>query len=183
MQSIANMRDSIFQYTNSIPIKWKVYKVYIAPYIELYCPLVLQNKLWKVSPVHHLQHRTMCKALGIPFTTSRISVEQKMGELSVEEKAIRIAERMIKTLGLKPPRGPLDARTTRSRARDGGQVIVLENKTDREDFIHRLFFFKDLQLTNKRIGKVKFDHKGVKKWARGVNDAIAKKIKQKEVVI
>ena len=75
-------------------LRWKIWKVYIAPFVELYLPLVIQEKIGKTTGVHKLQRHTMCRAVGIPITASRRKLEIKVGEKSVEEKAQRLTTRL-----------------------------------------------------------------------------------------
>ena len=46
---LCRLRDDIFQYTADVPLKLKIYKIYFAPFIELYAPLVIQGALTKLG--------------------------------------------------------------------------------------------------------------------------------------
>ena len=91
---LCRLRDDIFQYTVSIPLKLKIYKIYFAPFIELYAPLVIQGGLEKIGEVHRFQHDCLCKVLCVPFTICRKGLEEACGEPSVMFKAVRFAKRI-----------------------------------------------------------------------------------------
>lgn len=158
--SIAKLRDQIFQYTNTISIKFRIYKIFIAPYIELYTPLIAQDfdgTGRKISCLHTLQHRSLCKALGLCQTTSRRELELKVGERSVEEKTRRMAIRIIAAMNLKPIM--CDAKINRQNV---GVLLYPNNKYDRQNLINRLFFYKALDIEDTK--KAKFRLHQIKKW-------------------
>ena len=92
---LRTLRDNIFQYTNSITLKLKIYKTYFAPFIEFYAPVVVQgNELNLGTEVHKFQHDCICKATGACYTTSRNELEKRTGESPVLFKVIRLAIRL-----------------------------------------------------------------------------------------
>ena len=167
INSICFMRDRIFQFSKNMSLRFRIYKVYIAPYVELYLPLVIQSTMGKTTVVHDLQHRTLCRALNVPITTGRERVEEKVGERSVEEKAKRMASRMIENLKLRE----LETNEIRmsTRAREGRKVS--SEKSDREDYIGRLFAFQESKI-KERTAKVKVNPGEWKKWANKVRNEI-----------
>lgn len=162
--SIAHLRDQIFQYTNTISIKFRIYKIFIAPYIELYTPLVAQNLDGtgrKICCLHTLQHKSMCKALGLCQTTSRRELEIKVGEKSIEEKTKRMAIRIIAAMNLKPI--ACEAKINRQNQ---GVLLFPEDKNDRKNLINRLFFFKLQSIAETK--KVKFRLHEINRWINKV---------------
>lgn len=162
--SVMHLRDQIFQYTSTISIKWRIYKMYIAPYTELYTPLVAQNLSGtgsKTSCIHDLQHRSICKAINVCQTTSRRELEVKHGEKSVEEKTQRMAIRIIEAMNLKPI--GCDARINRE-----GQATLLfpANKNERNNLINRFFLYRNLTIPETK--KVKFRTKNIQIWLNKV---------------
>ena len=91
---LCRLRDDIFQYTTDVSLKLKIYKIYFAPFIELYAPLVIQGGLDRIGEVHRFQHDCLCKVLCVPFTVSRNGLEEACGEPSVNFKATRFAKRI-----------------------------------------------------------------------------------------
>ena len=171
IKSVEYFRNLAFQYTRNMSLRWKIWKVYIAPFVELYLPLVIQNKQHKLTSVHRLQHQTMCRALGLPHTVCRRKMELKVGEKSIEEKAQRLAERLIRCLTLvRPDFGGTEGVSTRSRK---GIVSNATTKNERDNFINRIFIINQsvFELTT----KVKFCAKNLKPWVATVNANISKK--------
>ena len=171
IESIQKFRNIAFRYTSNTGIKWKIFKVFIAPFIELFLPIVIQHKALDVSIIHDLQHRSMCLALDLPRTTSRRLVEIKLGERSVEEKAKRLATRMITVLDIKRPSFSDNVVKV---LRSGRFANNPTTSSDRNNFINRLFIYFDLD-TEETI-KVQFNPKNIRKWAKSVRASVNKKI-------
>lgn len=160
--SVAHLRDQIFQYTSAISIKWRIYKMYIALYIELYTPLVALNLSGgKTNCVHDLQHRSICKAMNVNTTTARRELEERLGEKSVEEKTQRMANRIIEAMNLKPLN--CDAKINREGI---ATLLFPANKQDRNNFINRLFLYGNLKFPETK--KVKFRAKVIQNWLNKV---------------
>ena len=160
INSICYMRDRIFQYSKNIALRIRIYKVYIAPFVELFLPLVIQSTLGKITVIHNLQHRTICRAVNVPITTSRARVEEKMGERSVEEKAKRMASRMITNLNL----SRVETNERRMGTRKRPEKNISTAKTDRVDYIERLFLYEENEIESKK-GKTKAKIGEIKTWA------------------
>ena len=173
INSVEYFRNLVFQFTKNMSLRWKVWKVYIAPFVELYLPLVIQGKIGRTTIVHKLQHHTMCRAVGIPITASRRKLEIKVGEKSVEEKAQRLATRLVRCLDLKPPKfGECNAVNTRS----GGVVSLATNKAERENFMNKIFVIK---ATNWELTPaVKFSAKNLYAWVKQTNKSINEKLRR-----
>ena len=167
INSICYMRDRIFQYSKNISLRIRIYKVYIAPFVELFLPLVIQAKMGKITVVHNLQHRTLCRAIDIPITTGRERVEEKLGERSVEEKAKRMASRMITNLALEE----LETEDKRMGTRNRPEKKRSTEKADRDDYIGRLFLYEENEVKEKK-GKTKIKIGELKSWAYKVREEI-----------
>lgn len=97
LEQIGRVRDLVYQYTTMLGIRWKIYKTYLAPYIELFLPLAVQKDLKINSLVKDFQHKSICRALGLLNRgVSREEVESLVGEKSVVEKAVRMLKRLIR---------------------------------------------------------------------------------------
>lgn len=149
--------------------------MFIAPFVELYTPFVAQSNINKITCVHTLQHRSLCEAVGIPTTSNRDNVEEKLGERSVLEKTKRMSCRIIQALNLERPE---TARIlTRQTRNNKSALLFSHDKNDREDFTHRLDFYSNLQV--KETAKVKFNHHNIKRWAATINKRVKSIIAQK----
>ena len=92
---LCDLRDNIFQYSDSLTLRLKIYKTYFAPFVEFYAPIVIQGKESNLgTEVHKFQHDCLSKVTGACYTTSRKDLEEKTGEPSVLYKAIRLACRL-----------------------------------------------------------------------------------------
>lgn len=165
INQIHKFRREIYQYTNNIRIKFRIYQVFISPFVELYTPFVAQSNINSITCVHTLQHRSLCEAVGIPTTANRDNVEEKLGERSVLEKTKRMACRIIEALDLDRPEAT--KRLTRQTRNNKNALLFSHDKNDRQDFTHRLDFFKN--LTVKETAKVRFNHLNIKRWANSIN--------------
>ena len=161
INTVNSFMRKAFSYTASVGIRWKIYKVYISPFVELFLPLVIQTT--SSGPraktiIHDLQHRTICLALGLPWTTGRRDIEIFLGEKSVEEKAQRMATRLIDCLLFERP----TFRESSMSLRSGNEAWYPTNANDKAQFIVRLFLFKESNI--EKTPKIKFDAKKVKTW-------------------
>ena len=184
IKSITEFRSRAFQYTDSIAIRWRVFKVFICPFIELFCPLVVQEKSTARTVIHKLQHSSIAAALSLPNTASEEKLRLFLGEKSVEEKAQRMAFRVANCIGLEKPDLGASVVLTRAEKRKEAEYLAqgraysrpvrpLDN-TDREDYIVRLFMMmdRDIQVTK----KVPFRLSRVKKFAGSIREGIKNKI-------
>ena len=172
---IEYFRDLAFQYTKSIGIRWRIWKVFIAPFVELYTPLIIQKKELSITCVHKLQHHTLCRVVGVPTTTSRDRLEEKVGERSVQCKATRLADRTINALNLVEPKFE-EVIHKKLRPIKGQERTISSsatNKEDRDNFITRLFL-NQKKITNFPIAPGKFNLSSVKSFAKSTNIAIQK---------
>lgn len=127
----------------------------------------------QITCVHNLQHQSMCYAVGAPITTSRQTLEVKLGEKSIEEKAQRFSERMIECLKLELP----ESETTSDRVTRSGRSLPFSyDPATKKNFISRLFVYKNLIIQKRR--KVKFNAQTVKRQISAIRIAINKKIRQ-----
>ena len=94
LKTLERLRDNIFQYTENVFLKFKIYKTYFAPFIEFYAPIVVQSNLNITTELHRFQHNCICAAFNACHTISRSGLEKAVGEPSVLFKAIRFAKRI-----------------------------------------------------------------------------------------
>lgn len=129
LDQVARTRSEIFQYTNSIAIKWKFYKVFISPFIQLYLPIVLQATLGQDTMVHDLQYHSMVQALGLPHTVSRNLIETQMGEKSMLEKTKIMSCKIIQSLKIQEPNHYLDITARKLRSRTVTPLSLIKVRT------------------------------------------------------
>ena len=94
LKTLERLRDNIFQYTENVTLKFKIYKTYFAPFVEFYAPIVVQSNLNITTELHRFQHNCICAAYNAGHTISRTNLEKAVGEPSVLFKAIRFAKRI-----------------------------------------------------------------------------------------
>ena len=68
IMTVVSYRNEVFQYTRNIWLKYKIYKIFIAPFVELFLPMLIQHKTLDITPVHTLQHKTLCNAVEAAHT-------------------------------------------------------------------------------------------------------------------
>ena len=175
INAVISFRTKAFSYTSSIGLRWRIYKVYISPFVELFLPLVIQSPSTgprAKTTIHDLQHRSICLALGLPYTAGRREIEIYLGEKSVEEKAQRMADRIIDVLNIERPNLctaneiPCD-RTSRSGVKPWSRPI---NNNDNRQFIIRMFIMKDAKIDTTE--KKQFKLGNVKKWCTSLRQKI-----------
>ena len=93
LNKIRKLRDSIYQYTTNKRLRFKIYQTYLAPFTELYLPIVIQSSD-RNTEVHRFQHDCLCRAVEVCHTANSRNVEKKLNVLSVDEKAVRMAKRI-----------------------------------------------------------------------------------------
>jgi len=170
IKTIHKFRRQAYQYTNNFGIRWRIYQIFIAPFVELYLPLAIQHSIISITKVHMLQHESITAALRLPRTVNREKIETFLGERSIAEKAKRMATRVIKVLNLKKPiiGGP------GMSLRSGNAANNPTRKCDRESFTFRLFTYQEADI--KETNKVKFNVSKAKAWAHTVRLSIQKKM-------
>ena len=185
--SISLLRDSVFQYTANITLKWKIFKTYIAPFIELYLPLAIQENVKQNQTIlHKFQHDCLCKVLGVSFRSCRVKVEEAMGELSVKSKAIRLSKRMvlsryagdIEELIVKDAVGESQGPKTRSGKTRLSPEQIKKRDYKKWDYITKLANLSFEELEQKV--KFNFDNKKMKAWAKKINENNQKAIRRRQ---
>ena len=175
VNTVNSFRTKAYSYTESIGLRWRIYKVYISPFVELFLPLVIQAPTTgprSKTIIHDLQHRSMCFALGLPFTAGRRVIEKFMGEKAVEEKAQRMAKRITEVLKIQRPKLCSDDETPCDRTTRSGRTAWDKpvSKNDKQQFLIRLFISIDLEIED--TPKVQFETKKVKKWCTKIRKEI-----------
>ena len=165
-------RNTAFQYTNNVSIKFKIYKTFISPFIDLYTPIVVQAKELEDTIVHKLQRTTLNAVLDLPRTANSKKVREILGEKTVEEKAQRMATRIINNLNLERPNF-----SDPSLGVVAGRATNPTLKVDRDDYIFRLFHMAERKI--EKVEPRKFETKRVLTQANSIRKEIKNIIKRK----
>ena len=185
LNKVGKLRDSIYQYTSNRKLRFKIYQIYLAPYVELYLPIVVQSAD-KNSEVHKFQHGCLTRAIGVCRSASRTAIENKLKLLSVDEKAIRMAKRISSAGGTK------DIQENAKRTASNSADVISQGRTLRSgkvvegtglarvnnNFIVRLNRLADSMEKTPEIVNNKFDMKKVLEWVDKVNKTINERIRQ-----
>ena len=93
------MARSVFQYIKSIYVRWRIFKVYIAPIIEWYLPTMAHKSRTagaKNNVLESFQHQLLAMVTGVCSSCSREELEKTVGEMSVRMKMAKMGARMQK---------------------------------------------------------------------------------------
>ena len=158
------MLDNVFQYTQNIFIRYKLYKVYIAPIIECFLPAYLSAKYMKRHDLAVFQHKCLCLILGVSYMCPVEKVEITLGERSIIEKTRVVCQRLKRKLD------PTFTTVQSCNLRGGrSQISQINNENiDPLDFCHRLVTIYDHLKTLKFAERKKFSHEVAKKGAKAL---------------
>ena len=186
--AVCNTRDDIFQYSRNISLRFKVYQTFLAPFVELYLPLVVQSMEHQKTAVHRFQADCLSKAAQVAYTAKAETIEGWFRELSVQDKTVRMAARISKACGtlevqaellLKHP--PQQQRVLRGRSEipqlgDAHLRQAITGPTAaRSNFIFRLNLLSSFPAPPV-VSSRKLDFRLIQKKARTLNAVIRKKI-------
>lgn len=91
-----NLCWHIFQVSSGVHIRWKTYKTYVVPFIELFLPFQIQEGLDKATDVTRAQHSCLSNIVGLTTRNNSKRLREVLAELSVKSKAIRLSKRFQK---------------------------------------------------------------------------------------
>ena len=182
------LKDIIFQYTKSLTIRIKFYKTYMAPIIEWFIPIALQQSVNADTIIHKFQRDCLKSTLDLPFTAPNEEVEEIMNEMKVAYKAKRAAKRIDKVCKTES----FERIILRKRAQNGN--IVTSSITTRggtknstgincgSSYIRKNFIFKMndfLRLDDSDFTKIKLNQDTVKVKARELRKKIQTRIRER----
>lgn len=168
LNSVEFYARCVFQYIDSMAIRWKIWKTYFAPFVEFFLPSVFQQGFGKRTRVHVLQHRIMSWACNLPEIASIKRLEEATDEPSVDFKAKRAAERLLHGTG-----NLVESNIKRTSSRNtasASDTVGFLNATERKDLVFRMNLFCQETLTEHVHGK--FEIKKVKNFVREENTRI-----------
>ena len=193
-----NMACSIFQYLKSVFVRWRVYKVYIAPIIEWYLPTMAHKPRTagsKANLLESFQHRLLAMVSGACRSCNRSGLEEVMREMPVRFKIAKMAARMSRyvsrdvaelLIGTGVQQGLNRMSLRRGRSKNN---FCKWKGADKYDLGDQLYIFKDIWLTwhdkdmyakgNPRY--VPFNLRVVTNWVKRTNAEIKRKIKEREI--
>lgn len=161
----------IFQYSDSLAFRWKIWKTYFSPFVELFLPAVFQKSFAARTRVHVFQHKLMCWALNLNICASSDRLLEATGEPSVEFKARRAALRLLNATNNKYN---FTIKRSTGRHTSGPQrhlgIMPYISPTDRKDLVFRMNLFIQEDWTEHKHLKFKTDR--VKKFVTKENKRI-----------
>lgn len=89
-----SVKNQMFQYTTKTSIRWKTFKTYVIPFIELYLPYQAQKGIDRRTLLHKAQHSCLSATAGLSHRNSQEKLLAVMCELSIRDKTIRMAKRI-----------------------------------------------------------------------------------------
>ena len=194
-----NLACSVFQYLKSVFVRWRVFKVYIAPIIEWYLPTLVhkpRNAGSKPNLLESFQHRMLCMVSGACRSCNRSGLEEVMREMPIRFKMAKLGARMARYAtrevadllvgeGLGTTNTQVVMRLRRNRVKNN---FCKWKGTDKLDLGDQLHILKDIWVTwqdkdmylkgNPRT--VPFEVSTVKIWVKRTNAFIKKKIQDRE---
>ena len=184
LNKIRKLRDSIFQYTTNKRVRFKIYQTYLAPFVELYLPIVVQSSD-KNTEVHRFQHDCLCRSIEVCFTANRKNVEKRLKLLSVDDKAIRMAKRVsagmntqaIQNEACEAATNSADVISEPRQLRSGRTVEGSGMARVNNNYIVRLNRMANSKEDTPMILDSKFDMTAVCRWVNFVNKAISDRIR------
>lgn len=163
----------IFQYSDSLAFRWKIWKTYFSPFVELFLPAVFQKSFASRTRVHVFQHKLMCWALNLNTCASSKRLLEATGEPSVEFKAQRAASRLLNATnnryGFTIKRSTGRHKSTPQKHLPQG-VMPYISPTDRKDLVFRMNLF--VQEDWVEHNHLKFNTDRVKKFVSKENKRI-----------
>ena len=189
LKGVARRRADFYQFTNNIKLKLQVYRVYFAPFTELYTVLAIQNKENDRTQVHSFQHQSIAAAIGACSSTSYQKINSLIGERSIRDKSIRVARRLCRgipdsELQIGGDMGPTDKEPAGMGLRSGKakpQATVSPN--ERQNFIFRLGMFAKMEPDDDHLDdsgkKKRVDIGKLKIEVKKINENIRDKIRER----
>ena len=192
------MARSMFQYIRSVYVRWRVFKVYIAPIIEWYLPTIAhlpKHLLAKNNPLESFQHKILSMVTGVARTCSTKELCEAVAEMPVGTKLQRLGARMAKYIhrdfieiyvGDQKLNKNMQRMTLRTGKSKGHITWRGADKRDLGDMLYMLkHLYKDNQGKNVFVRDsaeyIPFDIEYVKKWTKDKNAEIAKIIYEKSL--
>ena len=188
------MASSIFQYVKSIFIRWRIFKVYIAPIIEWYLPTIAHKPRLPNSSANTLesfQHQMLTLVSGACSRSSRSALEEVMAEMPVKLKLQKFGARLARHASrnlyalLTGGHGPA-TRELRS-SRDSEPVGITwrgADKRDLGDSLSCLGYEYSVNESRKKfikgsLLKIHFDANETRAWVKVNNAKIANIIRRR----
>jgi len=178
------MMFDVFQYVDSIYVRWKIYRIYISPVIEWYIPTIItdpgmkQDSFRPSNTIEIFQQMCLAEVLGVTPNVSRDELNEIMCEKSVKTKVGIVANRlagfcerdlnMLKWANGIIPQGF----GTRSLRQIQPRWDGVE-KGDLGDWMHMIAEQHRNQIDNQvEIQKRKFDDFSAQQWGKMQNERI-----------
>ena len=189
---------SIFQYIKSVYVRWRIFKVYVAPVIEWYLPVVSHlpwHELACNNAVESFQHQMLALVTGVCSSCNGSELNMITAEMPVKLKLWRLSFRMSKYVerdlyDLYVGDQPWALTRNRITLRSGRQTNLIEwYGADRKDLGDMFFAFgrmynesddKNLYIKSSDT-KLSFVVEDVITWTRNKNAEIANIIEERRL--
>lgn len=156
----------IFQVSSGIFIRWKTFKTYVVPFLELFLPFQIQKGIEKASELTKAQHTCLSRIVGLSTRNNSGKLRKVLAELSIKGKAIRLAKRFetstrnIGTFMQKVLEQEATSRSAESRirTRSGNELTHMSRieKCIKDSFIYKLRQAAELPSEDRDYKKVQF---------------------------
>ena len=173
IESSRNYIDSVFQYTNNIRIRQKIFKTFIFPVIETFMPAAFLNLEKPNKCLEKFHHWCLCRTLDVSINASKDMVCMALGEKNYSQRKLLVARRLYTVLGNEFSKNYTLARTQRS----GLKIYLYKNAPlAKTDYLDRIFHLNELAIAPKSDldKKLTFDAKTAQKIKRRINSLIAR---------
>ena len=194
-----SMIRSVFQYIKSEFVRWRIYKVYVAPIIEWYLPTIAlkpKHDLAKLNVVESFQHQMLCMVSGACTKSSSKRLAEVMAEAPVSFKLTKLCHSLKRRIHR--DRNALMG----AHESEGSQGVTLRSQktisrkwtgVDKRDFGDAIFTLGDTFTDNiegqkkylRKKGKsvnryrLEFDVQKVRTWVKINNAEISRKMRER----
>ena len=173
IESSRNYVDSVFQYTNNIRIRQKIFKTFIFPVIETFMPAAFLNQEKPNKCLEKFHHWCLCRTLDVSINASKDMVCLALGEKDYTQRKLLVARRLYAVLGTDFAKNYTLARTQRS----GFKIYLYKGAPlAKSDYLDRIFHLNELAIASKNEldKKLTFDVKVAQRVKRRINNLIAR---------
>ena len=174
IKSCKRMLSTVFQYTNNITIRYKVYKTYISPIIECFIAADIASSDLTRSKLEKFHHFAICKVLNVPLTSPIIEAREALNEQAYLTRKCIIANRLFNYIT-----DENDHYSILRTLKNGKDIYGYKGKPiGKGDYIDKLFSLKKTweKLEDSDLENLPFDPTKAKEAAKGIRKDVAKAI-------
>lgn len=163
LMSSMSVVNQLFQFTTNAAVRWKAFKTYVVPIIEMFLIFQAQKGLNIRTVLHKIQHRSLSKVVNLTHRNSEEKLLRAIDEMSISDKVVRMAKRvapfMQDTFGFITSKLENETRrdpnSLRSRPRTrSGRVMQSGPETPTTKLIKGHIIFKLMELQAGEVPKI-----------------------------